>query len=74
MPPGAAAAAPSVGAMACCRAVASAVEFESAAEAVDDGTRQALAGTSDEQLIAMLVDRVRGHFPNETAAKCVYMR
>lgn len=29
---------------------------------------------SDEQLVAMLVERARGHFPNEAAAlKCIYM-
>ncbi|GAA2716644.1 hypothetical protein Apa02nite_100220 [Actinoplanes palleronii] len=29
---------------------------------------------SDDQLVATLVVRARGHFPNETAAlKCVYM-
>jgi putative transposase len=36
------------------------VEFETAAGVGDDGAGQASAGTSDEQLIAMLVGRARG--------------
>lgn len=35
------------------------VEFESAGGAVDDGAGQASAGTSDQQVIAMLVGRAR---------------